>query len=153
VSTLAPFQETPAVLDPLPEQWITAKAACALLSIGMRTLYRLLDRGQIPQPVRFSRKLMRFDRAALIDWLRQGGFPCNDRPAKARPAKPEGRKRKPAVPPAVVPAAVPAVAPGPMEPPTPCEDCGRPLWSMTLRGGKLDVYCPHCIRVSLGEAS
>jgi excisionase family DNA binding protein len=122
----------------LPDRWITPEVAAYLLSVGLRSIWRLTAQGKIPAPVRFSRKLMRFDRAALVEHLRRlaerPSAPPTARPVEARPSAPEH--------------------PGPIEPRTPCPKCGKPLWSMRGRKtGAVEVYCPNCLRLELGEAS
>jgi excisionase family DNA binding protein len=117
--TLTPTQS--AAFAALPDRWITPNAAAFLLSVGMRTLWRLTAQGRLPAPLRFNRKLVRFDRAALVECLRQL------------------QQRRAAL--------------VPVEPVLTCEDCRRPLWKLRLTTGRVDVFCPHCIRVSLGEAS
>jgi excisionase family DNA binding protein len=66
--TLTAYQAAAAAA--LPDRWLRPVEAAYLLSVGVRTLWRLTAKGKIPAPVRFSRKLVRFDRAALIDHLR-----------------------------------------------------------------------------------
>ncbi len=45
---------------------LTSQEVARRLSIGVRTLWRLVAAGNLPQPVRFSRKLVRW-KAADID--------------------------------------------------------------------------------------
>lgn len=45
---------------------LTAQEVARRLSIGVRTLWRLVAQGSLPQPIRFSRKLVRW-KAADID--------------------------------------------------------------------------------------
>ena len=63
---------------PVPKLWLTPKDVAKLLSIGVRTLWRMVEAGQVPQPHRFSRKLLRWDRAELYDFVQ------NLRAAKAK---------------------------------------------------------------------
>jgi excisionase family DNA binding protein len=47
----------------LPERGkdlLTAQEVARRLSIGVRTLWRLVAQGKLPQPVRYSRKLVRW---------------------------------------------------------------------------------------------
>jgi predicted DNA-binding transcriptional regulator AlpA len=134
--TFTPEQVTAAVA--LPDKWITPGGAAHLLSVGLRSIWRLTAQGKIPPPVRFSRKLVRWDRAALIEHLRRlaerKAAPLAVAPRPARPTLPQH--------------------PGPIEPRTPCPTCGKALWSMRGRKtGAVEVYCPNCIRLDLGEAS
>jgi predicted DNA-binding transcriptional regulator AlpA len=39
---------------------LTAKDVARRLSIGVRTLWRLVASGQMPQPIRYNRKLVRW---------------------------------------------------------------------------------------------
>lgn len=48
--------------------WLTVKDVAKLLSIGVRTVWRMTANGQLPQPMRFNRKLCRWNRAALIEF-------------------------------------------------------------------------------------
>jgi predicted DNA-binding transcriptional regulator AlpA len=41
----------------------------AALDVSIRTLWRLLAAGQLPQPVRLNRKLVRFRKADIVAWL------------------------------------------------------------------------------------
>jgi excisionase family DNA binding protein len=53
----------------LPERGkdlLTAQEVAHRLSIGVRTLWRLAAKGELPRPVRYSRKLVRW-KAADID--------------------------------------------------------------------------------------
>ena len=50
-------------LPSLPERGkdlLTAQEVARRLSIGVRTLWRLVAQGKLPQPVRYSRKLVRW---------------------------------------------------------------------------------------------
>jgi predicted DNA-binding transcriptional regulator AlpA len=60
--------ETPAPAV-VPALWLSGKDVAALLGIGQRTLWRMLDAGQVPQPHRFTRKLVRWDRAELFQFV------------------------------------------------------------------------------------
>jgi excisionase family DNA binding protein len=41
----------------------------AALDISLRTLWRLVAKGQLPQPMRLNRKLVRFRKADVVAWL------------------------------------------------------------------------------------
>jgi excisionase family DNA binding protein len=45
---------------------ITARDVARRLSIGVRTLWRMVAQGKLPQPIRYTRKLVRW-KAADID--------------------------------------------------------------------------------------
>ncbi|HBI43850.1 MAG TPA: AlpA family transcriptional regulator [Planctomycetales bacterium] len=50
-------------LSSLPERGVdllTAQEVARRLAIGVRTLWRLVAQGKLPQPVRYSRKLVRW---------------------------------------------------------------------------------------------
>ena len=49
-----------------PPDLLTAQEVARRLSIGVRTLYRLVEGGVVPAPIRFNRRLVRW-RAADID--------------------------------------------------------------------------------------
>jgi excisionase family DNA binding protein len=51
-----------------PPDLLTAQEVARRLSIGVRTLYRLVRAGRVPPPLRFNRKLVRW-RACDIDRL------------------------------------------------------------------------------------
>jgi excisionase family DNA binding protein len=53
----------------VPKLWLTVKDVSKLLSLGVRTLWRMVKAGQIPQPHRFSRKLVRFDRTEIVEFV------------------------------------------------------------------------------------
>src|SRR5690242_3130030 len=46
--------------DELPPDLLTAQEVARRLSIGVRTLYRLVRAGRVPPPMRFNRKLIRW---------------------------------------------------------------------------------------------
>jgi excisionase family DNA binding protein len=39
---------------------LTSKQVARRLSVSVRTIWRLLERGTLPQPIRYSRKLVRW---------------------------------------------------------------------------------------------
>jgi excisionase family DNA binding protein len=39
---------------------LNAREVADLLCVHLRTVYRLLERGQLPQPIRFGRKIVRW---------------------------------------------------------------------------------------------
>ena len=59
---------TPAAADTVP-QLLSAAEVARRLSIGVRSLYRLAEQGILPQPIRFSRKLVRWRTAEVEAWL------------------------------------------------------------------------------------
>ena len=52
-----------------PKLWLTVKDVSKLLSLGVRTLWRMVEAGKLPQPHRFNRKLVRWDRAELVQFV------------------------------------------------------------------------------------
>lgn len=54
-----------AVPQPEPPLMLTALQVAQRLQVGIRTVYRLARRGQIPAPVRFNRKVARWSAAQL----------------------------------------------------------------------------------------
>jgi len=69
VRTLTPEQT--AALEAMPEAFLSPQEAAFLLGIGLRTLWRLAAKNQMPAPARFSRKLVRFNRRELLAFMRQ----------------------------------------------------------------------------------
>jgi excisionase family DNA binding protein len=61
----------PAVSSPSArgKDLLTAQEVAGRLSIGVRTLWRLVARGNMPQPVRFSRKLVRWKTADIDRYI------------------------------------------------------------------------------------
>ncbi len=62
--------------DPEPppadaECWLTPAQVARMLAVGIRTLRRMAADGQIPQPHRFTRKLVRWDYQTLREFLRK----------------------------------------------------------------------------------
>ncbi len=53
-----------------PPDLLTAKEVARRLSIAVRTLYRLVEAGVVPAPVRLSRKLIRWRVADIDRYLR-----------------------------------------------------------------------------------
>jgi prophage regulatory protein len=43
-----------------PKDLLTAREVAARLSISIRTVYRMLDRGQFPRPIRLGRRGVRW---------------------------------------------------------------------------------------------
>jgi len=39
---------------------LTPQEVADRLSVGVRTLWRMVERGEVPQPIRFNRKLIRW---------------------------------------------------------------------------------------------
>ncbi len=48
---------------------LKAQQVAQRLSISVRTLWRLVDRGKFPRPIRYTRKLVRWKTSDLTDWL------------------------------------------------------------------------------------
>jgi excisionase family DNA binding protein len=73
----------PAVRTESPPEFIDAEEAARVLSLGVRTIWRMTAKGRLPQPLRLSRKLVRWHRETLLAHMRRlGGCP----PVEAAPA-------------------------------------------------------------------
>ena len=48
---------------------LTAPQVAARLGIGVRTLWRMVEQSKLPQPIRYTRKLVRWHSAALQAYL------------------------------------------------------------------------------------
>ncbi len=62
--------------DPGLKELLTAREVAYRLSIGVRTLYKMVQRGEFPPPIRQGRRLVRWKAADVqryIDSLRPGG--------------------------------------------------------------------------------
>jgi excisionase family DNA binding protein len=55
--------------EPTPDL-LTAGEVARRLRVSVRTLYRLTLRGQVPQPIRFSRKLVRWRARDIARYVR-----------------------------------------------------------------------------------
>ena len=58
-------------LPPLPhgDDWIDAVLLAFRLTIGLRTVWRFTAAGKLPQPIRFSRKIVRWRWKAVVEHL------------------------------------------------------------------------------------
>jgi prophage regulatory protein len=54
---------------PAPKLWLDARGVARLLSIGVRTLWRMVAQGKLPQPIRLNRKLVRWNYAELTQFI------------------------------------------------------------------------------------
>jgi len=52
-------------------QLLRAEDVAAMLSVSLRTLWRMVRDGNAPQPVRFNRKLVRWRRQDVMDYVRR----------------------------------------------------------------------------------
>lgn len=50
---------------------LTADAVADLLSISLRTVWRMVRNGELPQPVRYNRKLVRWKSEDIREWMAQ----------------------------------------------------------------------------------
>ncbi len=50
---------------------MTAAEAARMLAVGVRTLWRMAADGVIPQPYRFTKKLVRWDNMTLVQFIRK----------------------------------------------------------------------------------
>lgn len=70
---------------------ITRQEAASLLRVSLRTLDNLIERGQMPRPVRLGGRRLFFHREQLDVWIRrQFGLTGPTDP----PGKPSGEKRR-----------------------------------------------------------
>ena len=60
---------TPAASEVAAVQLLSAAEVARRLSVGVRSLYRLAAAGHLPQPIRFSRKLVRWRTEEIERWL------------------------------------------------------------------------------------
>jgi excisionase family DNA binding protein len=56
--------------EPLPvHDLLTVQEVADRLNVSVRTVYRLLGRGVLPQPVRFNRKLVRWKKGDMDRYI------------------------------------------------------------------------------------
>ena len=55
-----------------PERLLTVSEVARLLAISVRTVWRLRDTGELPQPVRVSRNLLRWRLSEIDAYMRRG---------------------------------------------------------------------------------
>jgi predicted DNA-binding transcriptional regulator AlpA len=48
--------------------YMTSLDVAGLLGVSVRTVWRLVKTNQIPQPIRYNRKLVRWVRSSLMEW-------------------------------------------------------------------------------------
>ena len=60
---------TPTDVPAPPPLLLTPAETAHLLGIGIRTLWRMVEDGRFPQPVRLGRKLVRWNRAVVLAWV------------------------------------------------------------------------------------
>ena len=53
----------------LPRDLLTAQDVARRLSIGVRTLWRMVAQGKLPQPIRYTRKLVRWKTADIDRYI------------------------------------------------------------------------------------
>jgi predicted DNA-binding transcriptional regulator AlpA len=53
-------------------QLLTSKQVADLFACSVRTIWRLVEVGQLPQPIRFNRKLVRWRRRDVLACLDNG---------------------------------------------------------------------------------
>jgi predicted DNA-binding transcriptional regulator AlpA len=66
MSTTAAPAHTPTLL-------VSAADLARALSVSVRTVWRMVAAGQLPQPIRFNRKLVRWTLASVVEALQQRG--------------------------------------------------------------------------------
>ncbi len=50
---------------------LSAKQVAQCLSVSARTVYRMVARGTLPQPIRYTRRLVRWRKSDLMSWLEE----------------------------------------------------------------------------------
>lgn len=55
-----------------PEALLTSAQVADLAAVSVRTMWRMVAAGQLPQPVRYNRKLVRWRRAEVVAFLSGG---------------------------------------------------------------------------------
>ena len=48
---------------------LTPQEVADRLSVGVRTLWRMVERGEVPQPIRFNRKLIRWRLCDVVKYV------------------------------------------------------------------------------------
>lgn len=56
--------------EPLPDL-LTAREVARRLSVGVRTLWRMVYRGEVPSPVRFNCRLVRWRRSDIDEYIQK----------------------------------------------------------------------------------
>ena len=70
-----PAPETTLYIPPRPPanapELLTAQAVAAVLMISVRTVWRMVERGQFIQPIRWNRKLIRWPAPLVRAWVEE----------------------------------------------------------------------------------
>ncbi len=53
------------------ERLLTARQVAALLAVEAKTVFRMAARGELPRPIRFNSKGVRWSEQAVRRWVRQ----------------------------------------------------------------------------------
>jgi excisionase family DNA binding protein len=73
----------PAVKDKRPSagirELVTIREVAKHFDVNVGTIYRWIGRGEFPKPMRFGRRMVRWDVVALNDWIAGGCKPLNQR--------------------------------------------------------------------------
>ena len=56
-----------------PPELLTSRDVARLLHIGVKTVFRLVEAGVVPPPIRLSRKILRWRAEDIARFLRGGG--------------------------------------------------------------------------------
>lgn len=51
------------------ERWLVSGEVAARLALSVRTLWRMVQQGQFPAPIRYNRKLVRWPQTVVDVWL------------------------------------------------------------------------------------
>src|SRR5580692_1614137 len=73
---------------PVEPALLTSQHVADLLSVSVRTLWRMVERGQFPAPARFNRKLVRFSHSSVHRWLAEHGGCQSERYPYLSPTRP-----------------------------------------------------------------
>jgi excisionase family DNA binding protein len=52
-----------------PSRLLSARAVASMLSVSTRTVWRMTASGELPQPKRYNRKLVRWSRSAIVAYV------------------------------------------------------------------------------------
>ena len=42
-----------------------------LIGVSHTTIYRMVDRGELPEPIRFGKRVIRWERHIIMSWIEQ----------------------------------------------------------------------------------
>ncbi|NBB67534.1 helix-turn-helix transcriptional regulator [Mannheimia haemolytica] len=53
----------------IKSEWLKMSELVKLLSIGRNTLYIMIEKGEFPEPTRFSSRFVRWSSSDVYDWI------------------------------------------------------------------------------------